>query len=224
MRAQEEWIVRSDGRYVKKHLRVVAGTDLTVKPFEWLIEGILPARGATMLLSERNVNQVSLGLSMMEAVATKQSWAGFKTRKAVGLFIALSEGRDFPIQIYNSHDPAKYYIVADINFFDPKTTQSLAEMIKKSRIHPSLITVGIRTDAKTDMSAFMTNFRTLIDQFKAAGLVICKSPLPIRGAAIVWSKLEAAYQVKVTEGGNFWLVCEKMRSGPKPRPISLSVS
>lgn len=97
MRAQEEWIVRSDGRYVKKHLRVVAGTDLTVKPFEWLIEGILPARGATMLLSERNVNQVSLGLSMMEAVATKQSWAGFKTRKAVGLFIALSEGRDFPI-------------------------------------------------------------------------------------------------------------------------------
>jgi len=223
MRAQEEWIVRSDGRYVKKHLRVVAGTDLAVEPFKWLIEGILPARGATMLLSERNVNQVSLGLSMMEAVATKRSWAGFKTRKAVGLFIALAEGRAFPIQIYNSHDTAKY-IVADINFFDPKTTQSLAETIKKARVHPSLITVGILTDNKTDMSAFIANFRTLIDQFKAAGLVICKSPLPMRGAAILWSKLEAAYQVKVTEGGNFWLVCEKMRSGPTPRPISLSVS
>lgn len=223
----------------EKRFRIINAAQLTIEPYCWLIEGILPARGVTLLYGDSNVYKTFLGISMTAAVAAKPSWMGYQTQKAVSLYIA-TEGYDIPIRhrgwqimhgVHVPHDAN--YIIEDLSLYDPVTMRLLIERIKEQGIRPGLITVDILADAilpgneidNKDMSIFTGNFKTLINEFDAAGLLVHhtgKDGLRERGASALRPKLEASY--KITEGKgirNVSMVCDKMKSGQKPKQLIL---
>jgi len=204
---------------------------------EWLVDGLIPAGGLTVLFGPSGVGKSLLVLSLSAAVATGRPFAGLKVKRGPCLWVALEGSRSIRSRAaawtlhHHENIGARLFVCSDqIDLSNLSTVDTLlASWNARIQELPVLIVVdclarampGKNENDVKDINLLMAGL-TRIQTATGATVILIHHSLKYddsteRGSSAIVNNADAVFGLAGKEIQT--LRCKKMRDGEEPSPL-----
>lgn len=208
--------------------RLLSGKELTaLPPMEWLVKGVLPAKGIASVYGASGVGKSFLALDLVAAIAEGVDWFCYRVKQAPVVYVALegeagfqarvkawelSKGRNLP--------EAMRLVLQPFSLVEPEHVDSLSILIPKGAVVVldtlNRASPGADENSSRDMGIIIAAAKRLQESIQGVVLLIHHSGKDgskgMRGHSALPAAVDATIQVSRSGGRRLWKV-EKSKDG-----------
>lgn len=222
-------------------------TQLSPEPQQWLVDGIIPEGGMSVLYSSEGVGKSFVALGWSLSVAAGISWFGRKTKQGDVVYAA-AEGKSgiysrvaawrSAFDFASDESLGVGFVFNAIRLMDEASVNAFCRSVVQQEAAPKLVvvdtlarhSVGLDENSAQHMGMCVSGIDRIRDQLGCAVLVCHHASKPnaegysrIRGSSALAGAADTVFTLKVepNELGAFTLMNEKIKEGERMAPIRM---